>query len=61
MTFRSALRKFIRNERGATSIEYGLIAALITIGLVAAFTSFGESSQTMYENLDAKWDAASGG
>ena len=61
MTFRSLLRKLIGDERGATSIEYGLIAALITIGLVAAFTSLGQSSQDMYENLDAKWDEASGG
>ena len=61
MTLRPRLRAFIRDESGATSIEYGLIAALITIGLVAAFSSFGQSSQQMYENLDAKWDAASGG
>lgn len=32
-------KEFIADESGATAIEYGLIAALISIVLVAAFTS----------------------
>jgi pilus assembly protein Flp/PilA len=33
---RKLLRKLVRNESGATAIEYGLIAALLAIGIIAA-------------------------
>ena len=35
------LLKLLRNERGATAIEYGLIAALIAVGCITALTSVG--------------------
>lgn len=35
------LIRLLRDEDGATAIEYGLIAALISIALVAAFVSLG--------------------
>jgi pilus assembly protein Flp/PilA len=35
------LRKFLRDESGATAIEYGLIAACISIAIIAAATSVG--------------------
>ena len=34
-------RKFIRDEEGVTAIEYGLIAALIAIGIIVAVTLVG--------------------
>jgi pilus assembly protein Flp/PilA len=33
---RNLLRKCIRSESGATAIEYGLIAALLAVGIIAA-------------------------
>jgi pilus assembly protein Flp/PilA len=39
----TAVVHFIENEDGATAIEYGLITALIAVGLIAAFVVFGES------------------
>lgn len=33
------LRSFLRDEQGATAIEYGLIAALISVAIIAALTS----------------------
>jgi pilus assembly protein Flp/PilA len=33
---RKFLNKLVRNENGATAIEYGLIAALLAIGIIAA-------------------------
>ena len=33
--------KLIRNEDGATAIEYGLIAALIAVAAIGAMTSIG--------------------
>jgi pilus assembly protein Flp/PilA len=36
-----ALRKLLQDRRGATAIEYGLIAALISIACIIAFNSLG--------------------
>ena len=55
------IARFFKDESGATAIEYGLIVALIVIGLIAAITSWGNSATDMYEGLDADWDAAQGG
>lgn len=35
------IRKFAGNKKGATAIEYGLIAALIAVAAIAAMTSVG--------------------
>lgn len=35
------LSRFMRDESGATAIEYGLIAALIAVGIIAAATTVG--------------------
>ena len=39
---------FLRDERGATAVEYGLMAALIAVGCIAAFTAFGESLKAVF-------------
>ena len=36
-----AIRKFIKNSKGATAIEYGLIAALIAVAAIAAMQGLG--------------------
>lgn len=35
------IRKFINNNKGATAIEYGLIAALIAVAAIGAMSSLG--------------------
>ncbi|MEX0923331.1 MAG: Flp family type IVb pilin [Rhodovibrionaceae bacterium] len=42
-------RKFLRSERGATAIEYGLIAALVVVGAVVALDSLGDSIAAIFE------------
>ena len=37
----SVMKRFIKDESGATAIEYGLIAALIAVTIIAAVTSLG--------------------
>jgi pilus assembly protein Flp/PilA len=37
----SLLRKFVADESGATAIEYGLIASLIAVGIIAGATALG--------------------
>ncbi len=39
----ATLRAFLRDESGATAIEYGLIAALVSIAAIAALGSMGNS------------------
>jgi pilus assembly protein Flp/PilA len=37
------VRKFFKNESGATAIEYGLIAALIAVVIITGVTAVGTS------------------
>ncbi len=47
------LKKFIREEDGATAIEYGLIAALIAVAIVAVLLTLGpQLSQTFSKVTD---------
>lgn len=39
---------FLRDETGATAIEYGLIAALIAVGMIAAMTTFGNGLTNLF-------------
>lgn len=47
------LAAFLRDERGATAIEYAMMAALISIAIVAAVTSIGTKMQAKWESVDA--------
>lgn len=39
----SIMKKFLQNEEGATAIEYGLIAALISVAVIAILGTLGTS------------------
>ena len=43
--------RFVADESGATAIEYGLIAALISVGIIAAATTLGDGLSTLFENI----------
>ena len=51
-------KKFIRDESGATAIEYGLIAALVSVAAIAALTAMGDSLSTMFFNVSSELDNA---
>ena len=40
--------RFIRDEAGATAIEYGLIAALIAVVIITALTTIGSNLTTKF-------------
>ena len=42
------LNRFWREEEGATAIEYGLIAALVSVAGITAFIAMGNSLSTMF-------------
>ncbi len=46
-----SIRHFIRNEEGATAIEYGLIASLIAVAIVAALTALGGSLSGVFTTI----------
>ncbi|MGZ2412075.1 pilus assembly protein Flp/PilA [Sphingomonas sp. F9_3S_D5_B_2] len=43
--------KLIKNEQGATAIEYGLIAALIAVAAIGAMSSIGTHLSTTFNNV----------
>jgi pilus assembly protein Flp/PilA len=46
--------KLLKNEDGATAIEYGLIAALIAVAAIAAFQLVGTSLSTVFNSVATK-------
>jgi pilus assembly protein Flp/PilA len=45
------LTHFVRDETGVTAIEYGLIAALISVVCIAAMTFAGQQLLAVYNNI----------
>jgi len=52
------IRKLKKNRAGATAIEYGLIAALVSVAAVGALTQLGGSLQTMFTTVSTTLDNA---
>jgi pilus assembly protein Flp/PilA len=52
-----AFVKFIKNESGATAIEYGLIATLIALVIIAGITTVGTSLSTTFNSVSASLKA----
>lgn len=48
------LKRFLKNEDGATAIEYGLIAALIGVVIIGAVTSVGTGLQGTFNSVAAQ-------
>ena len=51
---RTLLSDLIRDESGVTAIEYALIAALIAVAAIAAFTLVGTNLSTTFSTIAAK-------
>ena len=52
------MRKLIRNRRGATAIEYGLIAALIAVAAIVGMTGLGHQLSASFANMAANMNAS---
>jgi pilus assembly protein Flp/PilA len=46
------------DKRGATAIEYGLIAALIGVAIISSLSKLGGGSNGMWGRLDSELEAA---
>lgn len=51
---KTAIAKFLRDEEGATAIEYGLIAGLIAVAIVVTVTAIGTDLNAVFTNISAK-------
>ncbi len=45
------IKKFLRDEEGATAVEYGLIAALIAVVILGAVTGIGEQLRDVFNEI----------
>lgn len=52
------IRKLMRDRKGGTAIEYGLIAALVVITMIASFIEVANSTTGMWTNVNTKIDTA---
>ncbi len=53
----STLRRLVRNEEGATAIEYGLIAALIAVVIIVGVTYAGTELNGLFNFIGNKVNA----
>jgi pilus assembly protein Flp/PilA len=45
------LKNFAKNESGATAIEYGLIAALVSVVIITAVTTMGGNLENTFDSI----------
>ncbi|MGB0905885.1 MAG: Flp family type IVb pilin [Maricaulaceae bacterium] len=48
---KNLMTRFIKDESGATAIEYGLIAALIAVAMITGATAIGDGLSTTFNNI----------
>jgi pilus assembly protein Flp/PilA len=52
------IKKLVRNEEGATAIEYGLIAALIAVAAITAMQGLGNNLGNTFNKVSTNMSAA---
>jgi len=52
------IRNFLKNSKGATAIEYGLIAALIAVAAIGAMRAVSTSLTNTFTNVSTSLNAA---
>jgi len=56
-----AMVRFLQDEQGATAIEYGLIAALISVAIIIGAGLVGTAVNTTFENVAGTMTGGAGG
>jgi len=54
------LKRFVRDEGGATAIEYGLIAAIISMAILAGASTVSTELQAIYQHTADKIKGSGG-
>ncbi len=53
--------KLRKSEKGATAIEYGLIAALVAVAAIGGMGAVGGSLESTFQSVSGDLDTATGG
>ena len=53
--------RFLKDESGATAIEYGLIAALIAVAIIGGVTALGSNANSTFTTVAGKMGSADAG
>jgi len=56
--FAKSFRKILSDDSGATAIEYGLIAALVSVAAIGALTAMGTSLNDMFTAVSTALNTA---
>jgi pilus assembly protein Flp/PilA len=54
------LKSFMRDERGATAIEYGLLVSILAVTLAAALSNYYDLMNNMFSGIANKFSDSSG-
>lgn len=55
------IKELLNDESGATAIEYGLIAGLVSVAIIVALTALGGSLDAIFSQIADAIDSAAGG
>jgi pilus assembly protein Flp/PilA len=48
----TVVARFVEDESGATAIEYGLIAAIVAVGIIIGLQNLTDGLNTLFNNID---------
>jgi len=48
------LARYLKDETGATAIEYGLITALVAVAIITALSTLGSNAAATFDKVSAK-------
>ncbi len=54
------IMQFVREEEGATALEYGLLAAFVATAIVGAVTALGTTVSQTFTNINGTLSVAAG-
>ena len=57
----ATLKRLLGNRKGGTAIEYGLIASLIVVAMIASFIELANTTTGMWSNINTRMAAARAG
>jgi pilus assembly protein Flp/PilA len=57
----SIFNRCVKDESGATAIEYGLIAALVSVTIIAALGTIGDSLKSTFQTVSDQLSGTAGG
>ncbi len=59
--FLNRLNAMVKDERGVTALEYGLIAGLVAVAIITSVTGLGTELQAVFAHITTALGPAAGG